>query len=227
MGTPMKMEDDATKGTGASPDSERSPATGPQGMHRREAYCLLVWVARNVDSVSALDAKVPDYVWAEVIAWDICTYQIGAPPGTFIVELLSDMEFLLFQGPRSSPGMAWEDTIHYIRALHDIQDWGGMEVTMVIGQRTMRQSQIDLANTREYRRTWCSSWRNTPPKLTPAGVFIIPKKHWPVFFHLTEPIGETPHQLHKHPPLVMSLYNSLLFLFLDLTYIFKFQTSMF
>ena len=40
--TPVKMEDDATMGTRASPDSERSPATGPQGMHRREAYCLLV-----------------------------------------------------------------------------------------------------------------------------------------------------------------------------------------
>ena len=110
----MKSEDDATKRTRASPDSERSPVTVSQGMHRREAYCLLVWVAHNVDSVSALDAKVPDYVWTEVIAWDICTYQIGALPGTFVVELLSDTEFLLFQGPRSGPGIAWEDTIHYI-----------------------------------------------------------------------------------------------------------------
>ena len=49
--------------------------------------------------------------------------------------------------------MAWEETIRYIWALHDIQDWGGMEVTMVIGQCTMRQSHIHLANTWEYRRT--------------------------------------------------------------------------
>ena len=124
-GTPVKTEDDTTKGTGASPESEKSPATGPQGMRRREAYCLLVWVARNMDSVSALDAKVPDYVWMEAMAWDICVYWIGAPPNTFVVELLSDTEFLLFQGPRSGPGMAWEDTILYIRTLHDIQDWGG------------------------------------------------------------------------------------------------------
>ena len=88
--TPVKMEDDTTKGTGASPESEKSPTTGPQGMHQREAYCLLVRVACNVDSVSALDAKVPDYVWTEAIAWDICAYQIGAPPNTFVVELLSD-----------------------------------------------------------------------------------------------------------------------------------------
>ena len=114
MRTPVKSEDDATKGTGASPNSERSPATVSQGTRQREAYCLLVRVTRNMDSVSALDAKVPDYVWTEVIAQDICTYWIGAPSGTFVVELLSDMEFLLFQGPRSGPGIAWEDTIHYI-----------------------------------------------------------------------------------------------------------------
>ena len=112
--TPVKLKDDDTKGTGASPDGEKSPATVSQGMHRREAYCLLVRVTRNVDSVSMLDAKVPDYVWTEVIAQDICTFRIGAPSGTFVVELLSDTEFLLFQGPRSGPGIAWEDTLRYI-----------------------------------------------------------------------------------------------------------------
>ena len=112
--TPVKLEDENTKGTGASPDGERSPATVSQGMRWREAYCLLVQVTCNVDSVSALDAKVPDYVWTEVIARDICMFRIGAPSGTFVVELLSDMEFLLFQGPRSGPGIAWEDTIRYI-----------------------------------------------------------------------------------------------------------------
>ena len=94
MKTPVKLEDDDTKGTRASPDSERSPATVSQGTCWREAYCLLVQVTRNVDSVSALDAKVPDYVWTEVIAQDICTYRIGAPSGTFVVELLSDVEAL-------------------------------------------------------------------------------------------------------------------------------------
>ena len=38
----------------------------------------------------------------------------------------------------------------YIQILHDIRDWGGMEVTMVAGQHTMKQFQIDLANMREY-----------------------------------------------------------------------------
>ena len=104
----------------------------------------------NADSVSTLDAKVPDYVWTEAIAWDICVYQVGAPANAFTVELLCDTEFLLFQGPRSGPGITWENAIKYIRVLHEIRDWGGTEVTVVAGQHTMRQSQINLANTREY-----------------------------------------------------------------------------
>ena len=109
------------------------------------------WVTHNVDSVSALDAKVPDYVWTEAIAWDICAYRVGTPANTFTVELLCDTEFLLFEGPRSRPGITWENAIKYIRVIHEIHDWGGMEVTVVAGQCTMRQSRIDLANTREYR----------------------------------------------------------------------------
>ena len=91
-----QKNDTAVKGIGASPNSEGLSATASLGLHRREAYCVLVGVACNVDSVSALDAKVPDYVWTEVIARDICTYQVGAQLVTFTIELLSDTEFLLF-----------------------------------------------------------------------------------------------------------------------------------
>ena len=122
------------------------------GMCRREAYCLLVWVTPNVYSVSALDAKVPDYVWTEVIAQEICAYRVGTPANAFTIEPLCDMEFLLFEGPRSRPGITWENAIKYIWVLHDIRDWGGTEVTVVAGQHTMRQSRMDLANTREYCR---------------------------------------------------------------------------
>ena len=150
---PVKSEDDASaQGTGASPDSEGLSAAMPRGLRQREAYCLLVQVTGNVDLVSALDVKVPDYVWNEVIAWDICMYQVGAPTGTFTVELLSDTEFLLFQGPWSGPGMTWENTIPYIQILHDCHDWVGTEVTVVASQRTMKQSKIDLANTRDYHQ---------------------------------------------------------------------------
>ena len=150
---PVKSEDDTTDdGTGASPEGGGLSVAASPGMHRKEAYCLLVQVNRNVDSVSALDAKVPDYVWTEVIARDICVYRVGIPANAFIIELLCDMEFLLFEGPWRGPGITWENAIKYIRVLHEIRDWGGTEVTVVASQRTMRQSQIDLANTREYRR---------------------------------------------------------------------------
>ena len=148
---PVKSEDDtANDGTGVSPEGGGSPAATSLGLRRREAYCLLVQVTCNVDSVSALDAKVPDYVWTEAVAWDICAYQVGTPANTFTIELLCDMEFLLFKGPRSRLGITWENAIKYIRVLYDIRDRGGTEVTVVAGQHTMRQSRIDLANTREY-----------------------------------------------------------------------------
>ena len=150
---PVKSEDDtADDGTGASPEGRGSSTAVSPGFHWREAYCLLVQVTRNVDSVSALDAKVPDYVWTEAITRDICVYQVGALTNVFTVELLCDMEFLLFEGPRSRLGITWENAIKYIRVLHEIGDWGGTEVTMVANHRTMRQSRIDLANTREYHR---------------------------------------------------------------------------
>ena len=102
--------------------------------------------------MSALDAKVPDYVWNEVIARDICTYWVGAAPGTFAIELLRETEFLLFKGPRSGPGMTWENTISHIRIVHDSHDLGSMEVTAVAGPCTMKQAKIDLTNTCEYRQ---------------------------------------------------------------------------
>ena len=153
MDASVKSEDNTTDdGTRPSLEGEGLSAAASSGLHQREAYCLLVWVTCNVDSVSMLDAKVPDYVWTEAIAWDICAYQVGTPANAFIIELLCATEFLLFKGPRSSPGITWENVIKYIRVLHDIHDWGGMEVTVVAGQHTMRQSQIDLDNTREYHR---------------------------------------------------------------------------
>ena len=148
---PVKSEDDTIDdGTGASPEGGESSVAASPGLRWREAYYLLVWVTRNVDSVSALDAKVPDYVRTEAIAWDILVYQVGAPTNVFTVERLCDTEFLLFEGPRSGPGITWENAIKYIRVLHEIRDWGSTEVTVVANHHTMRQSQINLANTREY-----------------------------------------------------------------------------
>ena len=49
---PVKSEDDATiTGTRASPDSEGLSTATSSGLCRRDAYCVLVLVAHNVDSV--------------------------------------------------------------------------------------------------------------------------------------------------------------------------------
>ena len=152
--TPVKCKDDTTDNrTGASPEGEESSAAASPGLCRREAYCLLVRVTRNVDTVSALDAKVPDYVWTEVIAQDICTHRVGAPANTFTIELLSDTEFLLFEGPWSKWDIIWENAMMYFQVLHDISDWGGTEVAVMASQHTMKQAWIVLANTREYHQT--------------------------------------------------------------------------
>ena len=98
----------------------------------------------------ALDSKVPDHIWMELIAWDICTYWLRTPAGTFTIELLSDTEFLLFQCHQSGRGMTWKNTIQDIQNLHGVTDWEGMEVTIVSGQHTMKQSKIDLANMQKY-----------------------------------------------------------------------------
>ena len=65
MDTLVKSEDDATvTGTGASPNGEGLSTTATStGLHWRDAYCLLVRIVHNVDCMSVLDTKVPDYVW--------------------------------------------------------------------------------------------------------------------------------------------------------------------
>ena len=159
---PVKSEDDATMtGVSVSTDSEGLSTTESLGLCWRETYCLLVLVTCNVDSVSALDLMVPAHVWTKLIAWDICTYRLWVPASMFSVELLSDTEFLLFQGPHSGRGMTWEKTLEYIQNLHGVTNWGGTEVTMVSGQCTMKQSKIDLAHTPEYYWAHTLEWMAT------------------------------------------------------------------
>ena len=65
------------------------------GICHRESYCLLVRVVKDALELSEPDVRVPTHAWDENIAADICESQIGCPPGTYKVQLLSDTEFLL------------------------------------------------------------------------------------------------------------------------------------
>ena len=88
------------------------------GIHRRESYCLLVWVVKDALGLSERDVRVPTHAWDENIAADICESRIGCLPGTYKVQLLSNTEFLLRKQPTSRPEMNWQDANAVIRLIH-------------------------------------------------------------------------------------------------------------
>ena len=92
--TPLKM---------CQTDPSQSAPT--DGLCHRDSYCLLVQVVKDGVRLSEWDVRLLAHAWNEDIAADICESQIGFPAGTYKVQLLSDMEFLLRKRPTSSPEM--------------------------------------------------------------------------------------------------------------------------
>ena len=78
----------------------------PDETSRRESYCLYVRVPRDSDAILEQDRKVPEYCWNAGISKDICEARTGVVPGTFSVDLLSDMEFLVYRLPKTGHGMS-------------------------------------------------------------------------------------------------------------------------
>ena len=78
----------------------RSP-TSPGENPRWESCCLYIRVLRDSDVVLEQDHKVPEYCWNTSICKDICEAQTRVLPGTFSVDLLSDMEFLVYKLPKT------------------------------------------------------------------------------------------------------------------------------
>ena len=87
----------------------------PEGIRRRESYCLSVRVQRDGDAIPKRDQRIDPLAWNEVICQNICENRLGAEPDTFSVQLLSDTEFLLYEGKKDGPGMTWDNTVSYIR----------------------------------------------------------------------------------------------------------------
>ena len=90
----------------ADPPRERAGGlvgspTSPDENPRRESCCLYIRVLRDSDVVLEQDRKVPDYCWNAGICKDICEAQTRVLPGTFSVDLLSDMEFLVYRLPKT------------------------------------------------------------------------------------------------------------------------------
>ena len=80
--------------------------TSPDETPRRESYCLYIRVLRDSDVVLEQDRKVPDYCWNASISKDICKAQTRVLLGTFSVDLLSNMEFLVYKLPKTGQGMS-------------------------------------------------------------------------------------------------------------------------
>ena len=91
--------------TGNPPHGRANSLTGSlarlEEFRKREPYCLYVRVLRDSDVILEQDRRVPEHCWNASISNDICEAQTGVLPGTFSIDLLSDMEFLVYKLPKT------------------------------------------------------------------------------------------------------------------------------
>ena len=103
---------------------------------RRESYCLYVRVLRDSDAILEQDRKEPEYCWNAGISKDICEAQTGVVPGTFSVDLLSDMEFLVYRLPKTGHGMSDHESAHYADLIAGSYLWTGSLADIFVTQQT-------------------------------------------------------------------------------------------
>ena len=136
----------------AAGSPKKDSAVVPEGIRRRESYCLFVRVQKDGDAIPKRDQRIDPEAWNETICRNICENRLNAPPGTFNVQLLSETEFLLYEGKKEGPGMTWDHTVEYIRRLQGMFPWCGVRAFLVAGQRTLKRSRIDISDSFWYRR---------------------------------------------------------------------------
>ena len=129
----------------------RSP-TSPGENTRRESCCLYVRVLRDSNVVLEQDRKMPDYCWNAGICKDICEARTRVLPGTFSVDLLSDMEFLLYKLPKTGRGMSETESALFTDLIMGSYLWAGVPADVFVTPRTILQATRDKVKTREYRR---------------------------------------------------------------------------
>ena len=112
---------DPPKGQAGSPVG--SP-TSPDETPRWESYCLYVKVLRDSDVVLEQDRKVPEYCWNAGISKDICEAQTRVLLGTLSVDLLSDMEFLVYKLLKMGQGMSDVESMLFADLITGSYLWG-------------------------------------------------------------------------------------------------------
>ena len=116
-----------------------------------EPYCLYVRVLRDSDTTLEQDRKVPEHCWNTGISKGICEAQSGVLPGTFSVDLLSDMEFLVYKLPKTGRGMTRDEATLLIDLIRGSYLWAGVPAEVFMTSRTMPQARRDKMKTCDYR----------------------------------------------------------------------------
>ena len=155
------MADGETSGQGSSANetpltthrTDPSQSAPTDGLCHQESYCLLVRVVKDVVGLSKQDVRLPAHAWNEDITMDICETWIGCLAGTFKVQLLSYMEFLLRKRPSFGPEMNWQDANMIIRLIRGHSLWCGVLVSLAAGHRSKKEAKYDLDATFAYRHT--------------------------------------------------------------------------
>ena len=89
--------------TGTDPLRSGSPTGSPvppDGIRKRESYCLFIRVLKDSRELLERDRLLPSHSWNPGICQDICEARSGVPLGSLAVDLLSDSEFLLYKLPK-------------------------------------------------------------------------------------------------------------------------------
>ena len=130
----------------------------PDETPRRESYCLYVRVLRDSDVILEQDRKVLEHCWNASISKGICEARTGVVPGTFSVDLLSDMEFLVYRLPKTRQGMSDHKSVHFTDLIAGSYLWASSPADVFITQQTTQQVRRDKAKTQEYHRKIIIEW---------------------------------------------------------------------
>ena len=107
-------------------DSPTGSLARPEEFRKREPYCLYVRVLRDSNAILEQDRRVPEHCWNASISKDICEAQTGVLPGTFSIDLLSDMEFLVYKLPKTGRGMTRDEATLFINLIRGSHFWASV-----------------------------------------------------------------------------------------------------
>ena len=125
---------------------------------KREPYCLYVRVLRDSDEILEQDRRVPEHCWNTGISKDICKAQTGVLPSTLSIDLLSDMEFLVYKLAKTGWGITREEATLFIDLIRGSYLWADIPAKVFATSRSMPQARRDKAKTHDYRCRITVQW---------------------------------------------------------------------